>query len=1076
MASLTSNASCNPSSISVRGKNTSTGTISWSALSIPSGAIINSCTLTGSASSFTTGGKGATLTINGTSVNSGSSFTINLGTDASKTSVTASFVGAHNQTNTSVTLSNLVYTVSYTIAEIFTVTFVDYDGTILSTQSVQEGSSATAPSNPTRDGYTFIGWDTDFSNITSNLTITAQYEEIVVVLNDFPPFTDAGWYLDADATNTLTETYSYGFNTATTTGWIGYYIPVPEDWYGKIVDLKIESITPNASLVIQTSDTFEEIFALNSTKLEASARITAGRSYIIFLRTDYLGTGDVLVTGVSATVQGEIPKLTSLELNTESINIGLNLAGTVRCNISPVDAQYNFVWSVDNPIVSIGQNGLLCNILGSAIGTCTLTVTDTLTGLTDSCLINVIENSTENENIFPPFNIPNTWYLDLTCDLTEMNAYDCVFNTPATWTGISISIPESWWGRKVEIKCDSIGENSGFYIQEADTWSELGILNSTTTSIEIDFPPIGTYSDIKLALQNPALAGEVSMTGAFARYTDLPIYVEPTWVEFENRVVGYKAAEIESPVENATLCDNIESFIAALSAAKAGDTIYLRQGIYTSDSTINISVQGSANGYITIKGYPGETVVFTGTPLNFATGTRYVNFENIIVADLYDLHWGSAIRVSGGTSYINIRNIEIYNINCQEIVGEETSGCNPLVIYADTSGAISYINVENCYIHDCDTGWSEALTLNGNVSNCLIKNCTIKDITNIGIDLAGNYEWTGTVGDPNNQTHDCIVENCLIMNCQSPYATSAGLYSDGARDNIFRYNVIYNCQCGIELGSEQSGSVSENFIIHNNLIIDSGRCIGIGAYLETGAQNRNAYIYNNTFVCGDNNKENYGLYVERTDNVNFYNNIIYGTANTKLYVNHYNSVVNAGNNCWYQPSGEKPEIDTTGIFADPLFVNNDLTINGNYTLFANSPCINAGVNTSTNYIGDTDLNGNVRTCDAVVDIGSFENQDTSIYTVTFKDWDETILSIQEVVSGSSAVAPPNPIREGYIFVGWDVDFNNVISNLNVTAVYQEESDTPSSSLSIYLGSIDASNIYMGDIIVEKIYIGEYLIK
>ena len=208
------------------------------------------------------------------------------------------------------------------------------------------------------------------------------------------------------------------------------------------------------------------------------------------------------------------------------------------------------------------------------------------------------------------------------------------------------------------------------------------------------------------------------------------------------------------------------------------------------------------------------------------------------------------------------------------------------------------------------------------------------------------------------------------MNCQSPYATSAGLYSDGARDNIFRYNVIYNCQCGIELGSEQPGSVSENFHIHNNLIIDSGRCLGIGAYLETGAQNRNAWIYNNTFVCGDNNKENYGLYVERTDNVNFYNNIIYGTPNTRLYSNGYNSKVNAGNNCWYQTGGSKPSIDSTGIFADPIFKNNTLTIEGDYQVADSSPCINAGMNTT--YADTLDLNGNERTR-STIDIGAFES-------------------------------------------------------------------------------------------------------
>ncbi len=60
----------------------------------------------------------------------------------------------------------------------YTVTFVDYDGTELKTEMVNAGGSATAPENPTRDGYTFKGWDTDFDFITSDLTVTAQYEEI----------------------------------------------------------------------------------------------------------------------------------------------------------------------------------------------------------------------------------------------------------------------------------------------------------------------------------------------------------------------------------------------------------------------------------------------------------------------------------------------------------------------------------------------------------------------------------------------------------------------------------------------------------------------------------------------------------------------------------------------------------------------------------------------------------------------------------------------------------------------------------------------------------------------------------
>ena len=58
----------------------------------------------------------------------------------------------------------------------YTVVFKDYDGTVLKTCTVEKGGSATAPAAPTRSGYTFIGWDKSFSNVTSDLIVTAQYE------------------------------------------------------------------------------------------------------------------------------------------------------------------------------------------------------------------------------------------------------------------------------------------------------------------------------------------------------------------------------------------------------------------------------------------------------------------------------------------------------------------------------------------------------------------------------------------------------------------------------------------------------------------------------------------------------------------------------------------------------------------------------------------------------------------------------------------------------------------------------------------------------------------------------------
>ena len=968
MATLNATPSISPSSLSISGTTSQSATISWTCPSVPAGSTISSCTLTGKATASMSKGN-ATITVNGTTVSSGSNFTINLGTANSTSSVAVTAKGGNKNANGTVTFSDLAYTVTYTEPiTSYTVTFKDWDGTTISTQDVSPGSAATAPTPPIRDGYDFTGWDTDFSNVTGNLTVTAQYIEAIDSI--FPSFAEGDWTLDSSCTLISTGKSSLRFTTDTTTGWVGYYIAIPEDWYGSSVKVSVASISENATLDIQTTDTYEEIMTINSSNLEGIAKLVPGKSYIIFVRTNYLGTGEVSVSGVKAEFDTVLANITSLTLNTPEIDTSINFPVTVKATVEPADAIYNLVWEIDNPVVSVGATNLLCSILGLSNGTCTLTVTDTITGLNASCLVTVSEQEAEGvdpNNIFPPFNLPNTWFLDTACTLNDMSAYSCSFDAPATWTGLSISVPASWYGRTVEIKFDSISENAGLYIQEADTWSELGLLNSTTTSVEIKFPAANTYSDIKIALQAPSTAGLISIEGVSARFTDAP------WITFKKRTVGYKPPEQEEVIADAVLCETSEAFTTALANLRAGQTVYLRQGVYTFDSIVNISGKGTASSPINIKGYPGETVIITGSPINFATGSEYINFENFKISDLFDLHWGSAVRVSGGTSYINLRNLEVSNINCREIVGEDTSGCNPIVIYADAAGAITNITVENCFIHDCDTGWSEALTLNGNVSNCLIKNCTIRDITNIGIDLAGNYEWTGTVGDPNNQTHDCIVENCLIMNCQSPYATSAGLYSDGARDNTFRYNVIYNCQCGIELGSEQPGSVSENFTIHNNLIIDSGRCIGIGAYLETGAQNRNAWIYNNTFVCGDNNKENYGLYVERTDNVNFYNNIVYGTPNTKLYSNGYNSTVHVGNNCWYQEGGSKPSIDSTGIFADPHFINNDLTTLGTYSVAETSPCVDAGINAAVEYVGTLDLNGNKRIC-KTIDVGAFEIQ------------------------------------------------------------------------------------------------------
>lgn len=62
----------------------------------------------------------------------------------------------------------------------YTVVFKDYDGKVLKSEEVPYLDGATAPTAPAeaghREGYTFTGWDKEFSSVTQNMTVTAQYK------------------------------------------------------------------------------------------------------------------------------------------------------------------------------------------------------------------------------------------------------------------------------------------------------------------------------------------------------------------------------------------------------------------------------------------------------------------------------------------------------------------------------------------------------------------------------------------------------------------------------------------------------------------------------------------------------------------------------------------------------------------------------------------------------------------------------------------------------------------------------------------------------------------------------------
>lgn len=60
------------------------------------------------------------------------------------------------------------------------------------------------------------------------------------------------------------------------------------------------------------------------------------------------------------------------------------------------------------------------------------------------------------------------------------------------------------------------------------------------------------------------------------------------------------------------------------------------------------------------------------------------------------------------------------------------------------------------------------------------------------------------------------------------------------------------------------------------------------------------------------------------------------------------------------------------------------------------------------------------------------------YKVIFYDYDYTVLKSDSVLYGNNAIPPKDPIRHGYIFIGWDKDYSNVKSDLNIIAKYEQD--------------------------------------
>lgn len=289
---------------------------------------------------------------------------------------------------------------------------------------------------------------------------------------------------------------------------------------------------------------------------------------------------------------------------------------------------------------------------------------------------------------------------------------------------------------------------------------------------------------------------------------------------------------------------------------KAGDTLYLRGGTYKETLSLGSSVKGSARREVTLGSAPGETAVISGSNekkiLLTVRGASYVNIEGLEFKDARGQD-SSGINLGPGSKHIVIRDNTFHDITVPE--PEEEDHCaNCILIFGDSSKKdINHITIESNNFYNCKTGWAECISATGNVSHVNVRDNSIDNTGNIGIDFSGNYGYCKRA-DRDFPRH-CTASGNRVKNCVSKYATSYGIYVDGGQDISIKGNEVSGCGGGIEIGAEEKPSdikySTENIRVKDNTVkanIENG--ITIGGYEKSLGWVRKVVISSNR--CYDN--------------------------------------------------------------------------------------------------------------------------------------------------------------------------------------------------------------------------------
>lgn len=455
----------------------------------------------------------------------------------------------------------------------------------------------------------------------------------------------------------------------------------------------------------------------------------------------------------------------------------------------------------------------------------------------------------------------------------------------------------------------------------------------------------------------------------------------------------------------------------AATQAKPGDAVNILGGIYCQQLSITSSGSASA-GYITFRSQPGQVAVLDGSCMKPPHGktamlhlhdVSYVKIEHLEIRNYKTNDRESVpcgICIDGHGSHIELLDNNVHNIE-QTYPGRRMpgSGANGfgIAIYGTELTPITDLVVAGNEVHNLQTGSSESLTLNGNVTHFRVTGNRVHNNNNIGIDAIG---FEHTAPNPSvDRARDGVISGNLVYDITSrgnpayrEDADSDGIYVDGGTRILIERNTLHDVDYGIETASEHFGHNSSYITVRDNLIYFCHTAgISIGGYGLKRGGTHNVTIVNNTLYKDDawhTGTGEFQMQYHMKNNI-FKNNIIYigkyGRAQRSLSgpMQPGVSTVTLDHNLWYFPAGPaavkwayngkqyrsfKEYVKATGqdqhsIFADPRFVDPSKE---DFHLQKDSPAIAKGADLGEAIVGSKDLDGSPRVTDGKINIGCYQ--------------------------------------------------------------------------------------------------------